>query len=105
MIYLTQTTDTQRVMVPRALKSEGNFRMIIISTDTHVVALDATLECVSYRNYVEAPIRFQTAPEYGAYEYLLEQGGVEIARGVARVGDLWLDEDEYEADTKITQYV
>lgn len=105
MIYLTQTTDTQRVMVPKAVSSDGSFRIIIISTETHVVALDAEVEATAYRNYVDTPIRFETAPDYGAYEYLLEQGGIEIARGVARVGDLWLDEEEYEADTKITQYV
>ena len=103
MIYLNKTTETQRVMIPRTIRGEGAYRLVIISTDTHQVAFEGPVEPTSYRLYEEVSLQFTTEPDYGTYEYLLMQGLSEVARGVARVGDMWLN-TEYEHDTQFKQY-
>lgn len=103
MIYLTDTTIAQRVLVPRAGQGTPD-KIVLISTVNKDTVLDTDISPVISEGYYSIVVTLPSGTQAGEYELRLMQGNDCLAKCVAMVGNITLTTEQYNFTTSYEQY-
>ena len=105
MIYLENTTDPIRVLVPKPSSRSSRSVLLTIKNEVtgEVVYRDDVEDIGTYRAFFVFRISLPKRVAIGEYEYSLKYLGEVVGRGLAQFGR-YSKADEYDEKIEIKQY-